>query len=399
MMESTGPLSGLKVLDLSSLILGPYTSKMMADWGADVIKVEPPTGDITRNIGVKRTLGMSAIFMNLNLNKRSIVLDLKHQQSTAILHRLVADTDIIIHNYRPAAAKRLGISFKLLSSINPKLIACVAIGYGRGGCYSEQPAYDDLIQGISGMADLNGFYNQSSPSYVPTALADKVGSLMSLSSILAALYHREKTGIGQEVEVPMFEVLVSFLLVEHFTGPAFEPPIGKIGHLRQMLPSRRPFKTKDGYICALPYTDRHWDALFNIMEQPALFKDQRFSNVTSRTENTKALYQILEELFLKNDTSYWLKTLQANDIPSALVSSLEDLLNDQHLNEVHMFSEYKHPTEGQLRRVNSPVTFSKSVPQFKFGAPILGEHSKEILQDIGFDQQQIEGFIQTRVIA
>ncbi|PCI67521.1 MAG: CoA transferase [Piscirickettsiaceae bacterium] len=397
-METKGPLDGLKVLDLSSLILGPYTSKMMAEWGADVIKIEAPAGDITRNIGVKRTPGMSAIFMNLNLSKRSIVLDLKKPESKEILIRLVKESDIMIHNYRPEPAKRLGISYQQLAKVNPKLIVCVSVGYGRGGCYSERPAYDDLIQGICGIADLNGFYNQSSPGYVPTALADKVGSLMSLSTILAALYHREKTGIGQEVEVAMFEALVSFLLVEHYTGPTFEPPLGPVGHLRQMLPSRRPFKTKDGFICALPYTDRHWQAIFKIMGHHELVDDERFVNVAKRTEFTKELYQILEDAFKQHSSSFWNEELANCDIPFAPVSSLDDLFVDPHLNEVGLFEEYQHPTEGRLRRVNSPVTFSKTVPTFKFGASHLGEHSREILQEMGFDGSQIENFFEQEVV-
>jgi crotonobetainyl-CoA:carnitine CoA-transferase CaiB-like acyl-CoA transferase len=398
-MQTTGPLAGVKVLDLSSVILGPYISQLMADWGAEVIKIEAPSGDTTRNLATAKNPGMSAMFMNMNRNKRSLVLDLKKPESQEILARLIAESDILVHNYRPRPAKELGLAYDQLCKINPKLITCIAVGYGRGGRYSERPAYDDLIQGISGMADLIGQYTQSSPAYVPTALADKVGSLMSLSGILAALYKRERTGEGEEVEVPMFETLASFLMVEHLTGPAYEPPLGPAGYIRQMAPTRRPFKTKDGFISALPYTDRHWRSFFTITGCAELADDSRFKHITNRTEHTAELYQLVETLLMKETTAYWLKVLEENDIPFAPISTLDDLLNDPHLQDVGFFEQYDHPTEGRLRRVTSPVKFSKSTPEFQFGAPHLGENSREILLESGFDEQQIDAFIESGVTA
>ncbi len=398
-MTSKGPLTGVKALDLSSLILGPYISQIMAEWGADVIKVESPVGDITRNIATTKTPGMSAIFMNLNHNKRSIVLDLKTPEGQDVLKRLVKESDVIVHNYRPRPANKLGVSYEQLSSISPKLVSCIAVGYGRDGRYSERPAYDDLIQGICGIADLNGRYNESRPGYVPTALADKVGSLMSLSAILAALYDAEKTGIGQEVEIPMFETLASFLLLEHLTGPAYEPPLGPPGHLRQMTPLRRPFKTSDSYICALPYTDKHWHSFFNIIGEEELIDDVRFSSVAKRTDNTIELYQMIERLLQQNTTEYWLAELELADIPFAPVSTLDDLLKDPHLHDVGLFEEYEHPSEGRLRRVKSPVTFSKPMDNEPIGASSLGENSREILKEAGYNNDQIDKLFKAKVSA
>ena len=398
-MQTSGALAGVKVLDLSSVILGPYVSQLMADWGAEVIKIEAPSGDTTRNLATAKNPGMSAMFMNMNRNKRSLVLDLKKPESQEILARLVAQSDILVHNYRPRPAKELGLTYERLSQINPKLITCIAVGYGREGRYSERPAYDDLIQGISGMADLIGRYTQGSPAYVPTALADKVGSLMSLSAILAALYQRERSGEGQEIEVPMFETLASFLLVEHLTGPAYEPPLGPAGYIRQLDATRRPFKTKDGFISALPYTDRHWRCFFTLTGCPEMADDARFEHITQRTEHTTALYSLVESLLMKENTSHWLQVFEQNDIPFAPISSLDDLLTDPHLQDVGFFAEYDHPTEGRLRRVTSAAKFSKSTPGFQFGAAHLGQHSREILDEIGFSQQQIDDFIAQGVSA
>ena len=385
-----GPLSGVRVLDMSSVILGPYISQLLGDWDAEVIKIEPPAGDTTRDIATAKTPGMSALFMNMNRNKRSIVLDLTKPGSDEVLHELVKKVDVVIHNYRPKPAAKLGVSYDILSKINPRIITCTTVGYGSQGPYKDRPAYDDLIQGVSGMADLIGRYHQADPRYVPTAQADKTGSLMALSSILAALYQREKSGEGQAIEVPMFETLASYILVEHLTGPAFVPPIGPAGYVRQMAPTRRPFRTKDGFLCVMPYTNRHWKAFFEYAGHSELVTDPRFDSVMTRTENISVLYGKLEELLGGKSTAEWLVALEEIDIPFAPVNTVDDLLNDPHLEAVGFFAEYDHPTEGRLRRVTSPAKFSKSVPGFQFGAPHLGEHSLEILKELEFSEDKIQ---------
>ena len=385
-----GPLSGVRVLDMSSVILGPYISQLLGDWDAEVIKIEPPAGDTTRDIATTKTPGMSALFMNMNRNKRSIVLDLTKPGSDEVLHGLVKNADIVIHNYRPKPAAKLGVSYDILSKVNPRIITCTTVGYGSQGPYKDRPAYDDLIQGVSGMADLIGRYHQADPRYVPTAQADKTGSLMALSSILAALYQREKSGEGQAIEVPMFETLASYILVEHLTGPAFVPPIGPAGYVRQMAPTRRPFRTKDGFLCVMPYTNRHWKSFFEYAGHPELVTDPRFDSVMTRTENISVLYGKLEELLGGKSTAEWLVALEEIDIPFAPVNTVDDLLNDPHLEAVGFFAEYDHPTEGRLRRVTSPAKFSKSVPGFQFGAPHLGEHSLEILKELEFSEDKIQ---------
>ncbi len=385
-----GPLSGVRVLDMSSVILGPYISQLLGDWDAEVIKIEPPAGDTTRDIATAKTPGMSALFMNMNRNKRSIVLDLTKPGSDEVLHGLVKNADIVIHNYRPKPAAKLGVSYDILSKVNPRIITCTTVGYGSQGPYKDRPAYDDLIQGVSGMADLIGRYHQADPRYVPTAQADKTGSLMALSSILAALYQREKSGEGQAIEVPMFETLASYILVEHLTGPAFVPPIGPAGYVRQMAPTRRPFRTKDGFLCVMPYTNRHWKSFFEYAGHPELVTDPRFDSVKTRTDNISVLYGKLEELLGAKSTAEWLVALEEIDIPFAPVNTVDDLLNDPHLEAVGFFAEYDHPTEGRLRRVTSPAKFSKSVPGFQFGAPHLGEHSLEILKELEFSEEKIQ---------
>ncbi len=386
----SGPLSGVRILDMSSVILGPYISQLLGDWDAEVIKIEPPTGDTTRNIATTKTPGMAALFMNMNRNKRSIVLDLTKPGSADVLHKLVEKSDVVIHNYRPKPAAKLGVAYETLAKVNPRIITCTTVGYGSEGQYRDRPAYDDLIQGISGMADLIGRYHNADPRYVPTAQADKTGSLMALSAILAALYKREQTGEGQAIEVPMFETLASYILVEHLTGPAYEPSLGPAGYVRQMAPTRRPFKTRDGFLCVMPYTDRHWKAFFEYAGHPELVTDPRFDSVMSRTDNIEALYTKLEELLSQKSTGDWLSALETLDIPFAPVNTVDDLLNDPHLQEVGFFAEYDHPTEGRLRRVTSPAKFSKNPPGFQFGAPHLGEHSMEILKELEFSDEAIQ---------
>lgn len=389
----TGPLTGIRVLDMSTVILGPYISQLMGDWGAEVIKIEPLTGDTTRNIGASRSPGMSAMFMNLNRNKRSITLDLTKASGQEALKKLARGADILVHNFRPKPAAKLGVGYADLAAVNPRLISCTTVGYGSKGRYRDRPAYDDLIQGLSGLSGLIGRYLNDDPKYVPSAIADKTGSLMALSAILAALYHREKTGKGQEIEAPMFETLASFLLVEHLSDQTFEPPVGPPGYIRQMSPNRRPFRTQDGYICALPYTDRNWRDFFTLAGRAELADDPQFKDVTSRTNNTAALYGQLEELLQTRTTAEWLADLERLDIPFAPVSSLEDLLADPHLHDVGFYTEYDHPTEGRLRRVETPVGFSHARPSFQFGAPRLGQHSIELLKEAGYSDAEIEALL------
>lgn len=393
----SGPLAGVRVLDMSTVILGPYISQLMGDWGAEVIKVEPPTGDTTRDIGINRTPGMAALFLNLNRNKRSIVLDLTQPAAQEALKKIVKDIDIVVHNFRPRPAAKLGVSYEDLSAINPRLISCTTVGYGSRGRYKDRPAYDDLIQGLGGLAGLIGRYLHDDPKYVPSAIADKTGSLMALSAILAALYQREKTGEGQALEVPMFETLVSFLMAEHLTGPAFEPPLGEAGYVRQLSPNRRPFRTKDGYVCALPYTNRNWRDFFTIAGRPEVADDPLFKDVAARTENTAALYGLLGELMETRTTAEWLADFERLDIPFAPVSSLADLLADPHLADVEFFKEYDHPTEGRLRMAESPAVFSKATSGLRRGAPRLGEHSTEVLREAGYADEDIRKLMEDGV--
>ncbi|MBF0276784.1 MAG: CoA transferase [SAR324 cluster bacterium] len=395
----SGPLAGLRVIDLTNIILGPYTTQIMGDMGADIIKLEAPGGDAMRQVGPARNKNMASIFLNLNRNKRSLVLDLSQSSGLKSFKKLVESADLVIHNLRAKPVAKLGIAYQDLYPLNPALIYCSTIGYRHDGPYGDKAAYDDLIQGISGMASLIGLYQQGAPKYVPTAMVDKTAGLAALNAVLMALFHRERTGEGQEVEVNMFEVMTSYLMVENLWGYSFDPPLGDAGYKRMISPNRKPYATKDGYVCVLPYTDRHWQRFFEIAGRSDLAQDQRFGTLTQRTVNTNALYQLLDEILPERSTAEWLDSFEKADIPCAPVNTLEDLFNDPHLRAFQFFSLVDHPTEGRIRQVGIPSVFSKTPgDESRIPAPRLGEHSVEVLKETGIPEQDIQAMIADGVI-
>ncbi|MBT5811406.1 MAG: CoA transferase, partial [Rhodospirillaceae bacterium] len=331
-----GPLDGVRVIDLSTVMYGPYCTMILGEMGAEVIKVEPPSGDITRQVGESRTPGMAAGFLGKGRNKRSLALDLKQDLAREALYKFVATADVFIHNIRPGAAARLGIDYDSIIAHRPDIVYCAAVGFLPEGPYAENPAYDDLIQGMSGLAWLQGQVT-GEPRYAPSVIADKTSGLFALYAIMMGLFHRERTGEGQKVDVGMFESFASFILPEHMQGRTYDPPTGPAGYKRLLTKNRRPYPTKDGYVCAMPYTDRHWRALFELADKAELADDPRFATMPARTSNIDVLYGVLGEILLTRTTAEWLEAFKANDLPAAKMNSVEDLFDDPHLDAVNFF--------------------------------------------------------------
>jgi crotonobetainyl-CoA:carnitine CoA-transferase CaiB-like acyl-CoA transferase len=377
-----GPLHGLTVLDLSSVILGPMTGQYLGDMGADVIKVEGPEGDVTRSIGPRRHEGMGALYLANNRNKRSVVLDLKTEAGRAALLQLAARSDVLLHSIRSEAAARLGLSYASLSAVNPRLIYCHVRGFEDDGPYGGRPAYDDIIQALSGLAMLQKIA-AGEPRYVPSIIADKVTAVHAAYAIMLALFHRERTGLGQDVGVSMLETMVAFNAHEHLGGAVFEPTLGRMGYepIRQGM--RRPFATRDGHICFLPYNDPHWLRFFQLIDRPDLAADPMFSTMRGRQANLGAVWAEVRTLLAQRSSAEWLALLAPTDIPHAVLNDLEDLLDDPHLVATGFWQMFEHESEGAMRLPSNPIALSASPPSIRRLPPRLGEHTEEVLGGLG----------------
>jgi len=340
---------GVRVIDLSAVLMGPYATQILGDHGADVIKIESPEGDSTRWIGPGRHPGMGPLFLHLNRNKRSVALDLKSPQGAAAMRRLIEGADVFVHNLRPASIARLGLDYESLSAINPRIIWCGVYGYGEDGPYAGRPAYDDLIQGAVGIAALQQQSGASEPRYVPLTMADRMVGLHAAHSVAMALYGRERTGRGCRIDVPMFETMASVVLSDHLYGRTFEPPSGDVGYVRLLSPGRRPYETSDGYICALVYNDGHWQRFLHAIERDDLRVDPRFADLASRTQNIDHVYGFLGETLRVQSTAHWLALFEQIDVPAVPLNTVESLLDDPHLAAVGFFRQVEHPSEGTMR--------------------------------------------------
>ena len=388
----SGPLAGLKILDLSTVIMGPYASMLLADMGADVIKIESPEGDTTRQAGRAKHPGMGAVFLTLGRGKRSLVLDLKLAPAREVLLRLAADADALLLNMRPEAAARLGITYPDLKERNPRIVYCSAQGFLSGGPYSGEPAYDDMIQGLSGVADVMGrLFGE--PAYVPMIYADKTMGLNVALAMMMALYRRERTGLGEFVEVPMFEGMAAFTLVEHLYDATFDEPGAVPGYPRVLTRQRKPYRTSDGYICTLPYTDRHFRRFFEITGHLELIDDPRFASIAARLANIEQVYGILADIIAQRSTAEWTELMRQADIPCMHINSLEELLTDPHLAAVDFFRREVHPTEGPIRHYATPFRFQGATPDTPRPAPRAGEHSAQILADAGYAEAEINALV------
>ena len=387
--EPAGALAGIRIIDITTIFLGPYATQMLGDMGADVIKIEaPPKGDSTRWLGRARNPGMSGPFLNLNRNKRSLALDLKQDAAGGVLARLVATADVLVHNMRSAAMMRLGFGYDAVAAIKPDIVYCAAQGYGASGPYRDRPAYDDALQVESGFAKL--FESTAGePLLAPTIMVDKMVGVMAAQAIALALFHRERTGQGQLVEVPMFETLASFLMVEHIYEHAFDPPLGPAGYKRVITPARKPYRTKDGHACILPYTDRQWRSFFAMAGRPELADDPRFADYQTRNEHVETLYGLIAEVAPERTTAEWLALCAEAEIPVAPANEIGDLFDDEHLRAVGFFERHDHPSEGATVLTRPPIDMSKSPPSIRRAAPRFGQHGGEILGELGYDDDQI----------
>lgn len=378
----SGPLTGIVIVDASNFVFGPVSTQLLGDMGADVIKVEPPEGDPTRGIGASRTTGMGSFFLNLNRNKRSVVLDLKSNEGSKSLRTLLATADVFVHNMRSSALKKLGLDFEALREEFPRLIHASAQGFGAGGPYFDRPAYDDVIQGLSGIAGLNATaFGQ--PTYAPMLLTDKLCGVYLAQAITAALLHREREGVAQKVEVPMLETMASFNLLDHLADGALQPAPGETttwrGYARVFNPSHRPLNTQDGHISIIANTDAQWRRLFALIGKPELADDGRFRTIGDRMRHVEALYAIVEAALSEGTSEAWLEKLGAADVPCGPIHDLNGLRTDPHLGCTGFFGTFEHPSEGTLVTPAPPMRFSASPASVRMGPPRLGEHNAQLL--------------------
>jgi crotonobetainyl-CoA:carnitine CoA-transferase CaiB-like acyl-CoA transferase len=383
-----GLLGGVRVVDLTNVIMGPLATHILADLGADVIKVESPAGDSFRNYRPLRHERMSGGFLHLNRNKRSLVLDLKSASEKVALDRLIATADVFVHCLRPKTIAKLGYSYDEVRALRSDIVYCGAYGFGAAGPYGEKAAYDDLIQAGSGLAALAEGLT-GAPAYMPTVLCDKLSGQTLATAILAALFHRCRTGQGQSIEVPMFETAVEFVAIEHMCGFTFEPPLGKPGWARVLSAARKPYATQDGYACILPYSDRNWQDFYEFTGRIEFATDPRFAQIAERVLRIDILYSLIEEEAVKLTTADWVAFCDRVSIPCMPVLSLEELINDEHLKAVDFFRSEEHPSEGPYRSIRSPVSFSSHPFRIRRHAPRLGEHTDEILRELGLPEQSL----------
>ena len=389
----SGPLDGVRILDLTTVVMGPYATQVLADLGADVVKVEPPEGDVMRYNAPTRSSGMGYIFLNTNRNKRSVVLDLKKDAGRAACLAIAKNADVLVYNIRPQAMARLRLSYDELRAVNPRLIYAGAFGYSQRGPYAAKAAYDDLIQGAAGLPWLAKEAGAEAPRYAPVIIADRSVGLHLANAVCAALYRRERSGVGQRVDVPMFESLLQSVLGEHLGEWTYVPPSGRPGYGRMLAKERRPYETKDGYVCALVYNDKQWRAFFDLIGRPELLRDPRFATQEARSRDYEGAYALIAAEMKKRTTGEWIAALEGADIPVQRMNSLADILADPHLAAIGYFREVEHPSEGRIRSMAVPSEWSESVPEYRRHAPRLGEHTREVLREAGLADQAIEDLL------
>lgn len=388
-------LLGVRVIDLSTVVFGPYATQTLAEFGAEVIKVEPPEGDAMRHNGPAHERGMASIYLGANRNKRSVVLDLKTPAAREALLALCDSADVFIHNIRPQKLAKLGFTAEVLRERNPRLIFVALVGFGAGGPYAGAPAYDDIIQALSGASDLV-MRQTGTPGYLPTVAADKISAQMAVQAVMAALYQRERTSRGQTIEVPMFESVTSFLMVEHFYRRHIQPADGaapaessQLGYPRSIDSWRRPYRTADGHACVMPYTDENWRRFFAAVERADLAADARFQTMSSRSRHIGELLELMAAILEKQPTAQWIELCTSLDIPCARLNRLEDLETDPHLRAVGLFDSLPFDAATRYHFVRAPVRMSEShvAPTLP---PRLGEHTQEVLRQLPLPASVLE---------
>jgi len=391
----SGPLAGVRILDLTTVVMGPYATQILADFGADVIKVEPPGGDVMRYAWPFKHPGMGSIFLNTNRNKRSVVLDLKQPAALDACLALAKGADVLVYNIRPQAMARLRLGYDDVRAVTPRIIYVGCFGFSQRGPYAARAAYDDMIQGAAGLPWLLQKQGAPEPRYAPMIVADRSVGQQVASAVSAALYHREKTGKGQRVDVPMFEHLLQMVLGDHLGGYTFEPQHGEPGYHRILAPDRRPYQTKDGYVCALIYNDKQWQAFLAIIGRPELFREPEFATQEARSRNYVRAYAMVAAEMKKRTTAEWLEALERGDIPVQRMNSLDDIVADPHLAAIGYLDTVEHPSEGRIRTLAVPSEWSESKPGYRRHAPRLGEHTREVLKEAGFGDAKIDELVRS----
>lgn len=393
-----GPLQGIKIIDMTSVLMGPYATQMLGDYGADVVKIESPDGDVTRLIGPMRNPGMGPVFLNTNRSKRSLCMDLKNPAGRDVLLKLIATADVLVYNVRPQAMQRLKLGYETLAAINPRLIYAGVFGFGQDGPYAAKAAYDDLIQGATALPSLNARTGDGTPRYVPNALVDRVVGLTAVGAICASLAYRGTSGRGQRVDIPMFETMASFVMGDHLGGLTYEPPLDRGGYARHLSPDRRPYQTADSYICVMVYNDKQWLNFLRAVGRDDLLADARYTSFAQRAVNIDIVYAELARIFLTRTTADWTVLLDAADVPSLPMHDLESILHDPHLVAAKMFPVVEHPSEGSIRNMKVAATWSQTPVESSRLAPRLGEHSAEVLREAGLSDDAIARLAQDGVI-
>lgn len=383
-MADSGPLAGVRVVDLTAMVMGPYCTQIMADMGADVIKVEPPEGDNTRFISVGPAPAMSGVFMNVNRGKRSVVLDLRSEGGAEALRALIVDADVFIHSMRAKAIAKLGFDYDGVAALNPRIVYTNCYGYGRRGPERDRPAYDDTIQAECGIPAVQEQLT-GEPNYVGTIMADKVAGLTALYATMMALFHRERTGEGQEVEIAMFETMASFMLVEHANGAMFDPPLGPAVYPRTVAPNRRPYRTADGQIAALIYNDKHWNAFVGAV-QPE-WAGEQFATLDRRAQQIDTVYGLVAKTLAERTTAQWLALFNDLEIPAAPINTPDALFDHPHLKAVGLFETLDTPY-GPVRYPGVPTWFSRTPGHVRGSAPELGADTQQVLAELGLAREE-----------
>ena len=388
-----GPLQGIKVVDMTTVLMGPYATQMLGDYGADVIKVESPDCDMTRQIGPTRHPGMGPVFLNTNRSKRSVCLDLKKPAGREAVLRLIAQADVLVYNVRPQAMARLQLGYDVVAKVNPRLIYAGVFGFGQEGPYAAKPAYDDLIQGATALPALMAQTSDGVPRYVPNALVDRIVGLTAVGAICASLVHRDRTGQGQRVDIPMFETMAGFVMGDHMGGLTYDPPLDKGGYARHLSPDRRPYKTLDGYICVIVYNDKQWENFFKATGRDDLRSDPKFATFAGRATNIDVVYAELARILQTKTTAEWNEILEKADVPVMPMHDLESLLEDPHMVATGVFPVIDHPTEGRIRSMTPSARSSHTKVEPRRLAPRLGEQSPETFSEAGFSADEIAAMV------